>query len=74
MRPDLVLDVPEGQRALLAPRHQAARDRHRLAVVAGEVVEDGLGVMGAAAARRVRVKPQVAQGGGFAQADIPDLG
>ena len=70
----LVLDVPEGQRALLAPGHQAARNRHLLAVVPGEVVEDDLGVVGAAAARRVRVEPQVAQRGGFAQPDIPDLG
>ena len=36
--------------------------------------EDGLGVVGAAAARRVGIKPQAAQGGGLAQANVPDLG
>ena len=69
----LVLNMPEGQGTLLAPGHQAARHRHRFAVKAGEIVEDGLGVMGTAAARRVRVEPQVAQGGGFAQANAPNL-
>ena len=69
----LVLDMPESQGALLAPGHQATRHGHLLAVVAGKVIEDGLGEVRAMAARRIRVKPQGAQGGRLAKADIPDL-
>ena len=69
----LVLEVTEGQRALFPPGHQATGDRHRLAIVAGEVVQDALGVMGAAAARGIRIQPQVAQRRGLAQTHVPDL-
>jgi hypothetical protein len=69
----LVLDMGEGERALLAPGHQSPGHGGGLAFQAGEIIKNGFGKMGPFAAGRIGIEAHFAQGFGLGNTAIANF-